>query len=789
MTWFDYMRSFGRSALKERVIERDPTAGMRQPSMQFYATETLINQLPMYRIAYGRMMLRSDPIVRFALNVRNAALMVAEVEITAKRPEVQAWVQRQWDTIWGKHRNKMLAAKSWGFAPLQLVYKSGPGGLAEVEDVKDFAPELVRAQEISGKVCGFKIEDRKLRIPQALWLTFNSEYGSPYGSGLLQRQYPPWFEKWTDHGAKKLLQLRMFKDAYIGDIWWYPQNQLVEIPDGQGGTKRIPWRDLAREIGENRLSGNSTFLPTVMDDKGKKLLDYTPPQAVPGGTEIFEWNKNCDREILRGADVPLEVIEAQENGGFSGRSIPFMVVLSVCTGELTDYVTCLKESLRPAAWLNFGGDPEFDIKPKSLVESFAQDAGGSPMGGGAIGGQPGQRPEKPPQPPGGARMGWVGQDGNVTQFDEQDSRWVTIGGRKDGSEEHKGGFPVQLDSEGRIVKSGGPQGLIGKHVSQVGQHFGEERRTAAREQESKDWGGRKGWNTIVDRQAARWRIKPEVYEKIADQVWSERMHHHGERESAKQYARKRLNLNAGDISRLENQGFDSGSQHDRIKGLDTLSREMASLFPSLGWGGEEHGDKGDHSADLWDLVKEGKQELPSKASRDYHEAIDDYLREEWDRHKKRKATLVEDEPVDSSQFSEYLAMQFDEGGQLTEDIAAIGAKSAASRIRGAASRIRALKKNELLPLETLANAIENELYDLRRGISADLSASMLGGQLVGAADAWSTLPADFEPPPIAAVIPPAPPAEPPSLAGLLGPEEPTPSVRFPVVEDAIESSE
>jgi SPP1 gp7 family putative phage head morphogenesis protein len=1025
MSWFDYLRSFStrREKLKERVVTSDPTAGLPAHAPQFFGSELLVNQLPPYHLAHGRLMLRSDPLVQFALNVRNAALMVAEVEITAKEPVVQQWVQKQWDVLWNKHRNKILATKAWGFGPLQIVFKAGPGGLIEIEDVKDFAPERTRAEECGGKVCGFKIQDRKLRFPQGLWLTFNSEYGSPYGTGCLRRQYPAWFEKWTNHGAKKLLQLRMLKDAYIGDIFWYPKDQLVQIPDGFGGVKTMPWRDLVRELGENRLSGAAQFLPSVYDDKNNKLLDYTPPQDVPGGSQIFEWNEQCDEGILRGADVPMEVVKASETGsGYSGRSIPFMVVLSVCTGELTEYIQCIEQQvLRPAAWLNWGGDPQFEIKPKSLVESFAQDASGSPLGGAAIGGQPGQRPERPspPSQP-GMRMGWVGHDGQVTQFDEDSDRWITIGGREQDGRKHVGGFPVQIDPDGRIVKSGGPQGLVGRHVSEAGGYFGQERRRQAREQEAADWGGRKGYSTIVARQSARWKIDPATYESIADQVWADRLQQHGEREAAKQYARKRLNLNAGDIERLENQGFDHGSDHKRIKGLDTLGREMASLFPALGWGeGYGSGDDRDYGADVWELVKEGKQTLPSKTSREYHAAVDEHLAEEWDRHKRRKSTLVDDEPVDDSQFGEdgplpgdekivdgktyvfrdhrwhiandqsepesepadaniktsasqsrplerlrnkppipvaevipqfhgnigearkwamenlrgkpyvnnetgmsirvarraiekatsesavaksgtpnhlealtalpdlleravlaeshadrgdspdigsmhrfYAPLrvgkdtyrvkltvkeyrregttfythelaeievparklvqdaegvapttqagthvsisdllrgaknqkgeplipeaptQFDEADPVAEDVATTGSRSARQRIRRAASRIRALKKNALTPLTELAQIVEGELLALHRGLSADLAASMLGGHLVGAAEAWTSLPAAFAPPPAVPSLPPAPPAGPPSLADMLGPDEPPPAVSFPVVEDA-----
>jgi hypothetical protein len=132
--------------------------------------------------------------------------------------------------------------------------------------------------------------------------------------------------------------------------------------------------------------------------------------------------------------------------------------------------------------------------------------------------------------------------------------------------------------------------------------------------------------------------------------------------------------------------------------------------------------------------------------------------------------------------------QFDdiEGGQTTDEIAAAGATSARNRIRGAASRIRALKKNELRPLSEIADLISAEIYALRPGLSSDLSASMLGGNIAGAADMLTMLPADLEPPPALPGAPPSEPPPPPSIAGLLGDDVPPPRVTFPVVEEAIE---
>jgi 2'-5' RNA ligase len=376
----------GRDKLRSALVNEDPTKGYH--ANRFYDSSVLVNQLPLYTLFTGRMMVDSDPIVEFAMNVRNAALMVAEVEITAKNGRVQQWLDAQWNTIWELNRRQIVATKKWGFAGIQPTYKFNPTTkLLDIDGLKDFAPEDVRALESGGKQCGFRVRDRKLLGPRALWLTFNTEYGSPYGKGTLRRMYPPWYEKWMDRGAKKLIQQRMIKDAYVGDIFWTPFNMIIEMPDGT----TIPWRDLARQIAENRMSGGAMVLPMFKDDKGNKLMEYEPPQNITGGTDTFAWKDSLDEDILRGADIPIEVIKASETGsGFSGRSIPFMVLLSVCTMEFVEYVKQVQELLRVVAWLNFGGDPDFEMKPKSLVESFAGDAAGSPMGGGAIGGQPGQ---------------------------------------------------------------------------------------------------------------------------------------------------------------------------------------------------------------------------------------------------------------------------------------------------------------------------------------------------------------------------------------------------------------
>jgi hypothetical protein len=170
-------------------------------------------------------------------------------------------------------------------------------------------------------------------------------------------------------GAKRTLRLRMIKDAYVGDIFWYPPDRRFELVNG----KEVSFRELAREIVESRHTGGALTLPLIRDSQGHKLIDYTPPQGVSGYTQIFRWKQDLDLEIWKALEVPPEIIQASTSGsGFSGRWIPFAVALSAVHQELAELIRCIdRDILRPIAALNFGREPQYSIRPRSLVESYA----------------------------------------------------------------------------------------------------------------------------------------------------------------------------------------------------------------------------------------------------------------------------------------------------------------------------------------------------------------------------------------------------------------------------------
>jgi hypothetical protein len=257
------------------------------------------------------------------------------------------------------------------------MYRRQRGGAHDgaivVDRLEPRHPRDARPLMHHGRIAGFALKlasgrSAKVLSPKGLVVTFDAEFGNPYGCALLERAYPVWHEKWMDGGVKRLLRQRMMKDAYIGDIFWYPEG---DADLGNGQTKS--WREVANEIVAARTSGGTLTLPQMLDADGHKLLDYTPPQSTGWMTQMFLWKRDVDADLWKALEVPPEVIEAFARGsGYSGRAVPLMICLAAVQQELAEIIACVdRDVLRPLAHLNFGRPPDYEIRARSLVEAFA----------------------------------------------------------------------------------------------------------------------------------------------------------------------------------------------------------------------------------------------------------------------------------------------------------------------------------------------------------------------------------------------------------------------------------
>ena len=341
------------------------------------------SELPPFTLEVAEAM-RFDAQVRIGLGARNGLLMPARAEAVSADATVARFVQAQWDHLWQCHAQVLLRAKLYGFLPLELVLRPQPAGefagALVMDSLRDHHPRRVRLLLRDGEIAGFRLDPdsqqaQDLLAPLALVCTFDAEFGNPYGCALLERAYAPWYEKWMPGGAKKLLRLRMLKDAYIGDIFWYPPDRQLQLASGE----TLAWRDVAREMVEARQSGGAMTLPLMYDKDGRKLVDYTPPRDMGGATSMFQWKHELDTEIWKALEVPPEVIEAARVGsGWSGRSVPLMVAISAVQLEFAELVRCVnRDLLRPLVELNFGPSYHFELRPLPLMDAY-QNSGAFP---------------------------------------------------------------------------------------------------------------------------------------------------------------------------------------------------------------------------------------------------------------------------------------------------------------------------------------------------------------------------------------------------------------------------
>lgn len=358
--------------LRDRIFGRQDAHSARAKPLS--RPGRIAGELPLFNVEAAELM-RFDPQIRIGLGARNGLLIHARAEAKATSASIAAFVQAQWDHLWQTTGHVLLRAKLYGFLPLELSYKQQLGGSLDgaivFDRLTDHHPREVRIMTRSGEVAGFQLfpnskDQRDVLAPFGLVCTFDSEFGNPYGCALLERAYAPWFEKWMEGGAKKLLRLRMLKDAYIGDIFWYPPERHLNLANGE----TVSWRDVAREMAEARQSGGAMTLPMIYDKDGNRLVDYSPPQDVGHATGIFDWNRALDIEIWKALEVPPEIIEAARVGsGWSGRSVPLIVAVSAVQLEFAEIVRCVeRDMLRPLVELNFGPGQSFELRPQPLVD-------------------------------------------------------------------------------------------------------------------------------------------------------------------------------------------------------------------------------------------------------------------------------------------------------------------------------------------------------------------------------------------------------------------------------------
>lgn len=645
------------------------TSGYR-PHVHFWGMQP--RDLPLFNALYHVPVMMLEPTIRLGLAMRAGPLCQTEFAykqgdewvpgIEADDPTIGDFVERNLKRIWDLHIGGLLDAQKWGWAAAEVVLKQTSAGFIEIAELLHRQAQDVRPLTRNGKVAGvrfLRIEDAEngrvdLEYPYCLWHPFRPEPGQYFGVSICKGAFSPFWDKWMDGGALDVRRLFMHKDAYGGVDVSYPDG-FTEIPITTGSleTRSTPNANIAREMAEQIKAGGVTTRPAQYDQSGKELWTVTRATVPANPAHILTYPKDLDTEMNRGLEIPDDVLESTDGSGgaWAGKTVPqgaFYTGLELWrTGLFGDIKPVLDHLVR----LNFSGRKTwYSIKAKPMALQATEQQGKQPSGASAPAPNPlmmsleaiGRGLPAGPIVKVARRSRAIRMDSSP-----KGAKWITIGGRSKGDKKHHGGFPVQIDSEGRILK-GGPKGLRGKHVSEVGKHFNETRESrakdnddffakagaelrdsiaAAKKEADADFEARGAGNTrslkkIVAYQAEKWGMEEETYKQFMAEIMDEQTKRLRERENVKDSLRKMLGINAGTLRRLQERGGNDGrgGDYSDVKGMDEAAEFLQGNFPHL-----MKSDNAEQEA--WDLVIEGKRRPFSDTSREFHDAIDERLEE------------------------------------------------------------------------------------------------------------------------------------------------------------------
>jgi hypothetical protein len=372
------------TSLKRRLIGVAKTAGYKFfPINQF----TQVRDLPPFNFDVIRAMLL-DPTIRLGLAMRMAPLCQAEfafkegdewVEgVRADNPEVGQFVHRQMKRIWRFDLHHLLKAQIWGWSAGEVMFR-------RVDDRIEYDKFLHRASHDvfaiteNGDLRGTLFKrvaphgQISLLFPKTIWHRFDNESESAYGVSVLKGAFSSWADKWLNGGALDVRRLFMHKDAYGGDTIGYPPGQ-TDI-DGKG---MVPNRDIARQMVEQSKAGSVITKPNAIDPATQKEMWTVERATVPANpVHILQFPKDLDVEMLRGIEIPDDVVTSEASGAWQGKQVPMQAFFCNSERWLSQVIRdVVQQNIEHLVMLNFGRAEEFEVTTKPLAEQALEQIKG-----------------------------------------------------------------------------------------------------------------------------------------------------------------------------------------------------------------------------------------------------------------------------------------------------------------------------------------------------------------------------------------------------------------------------
>lgn len=356
------------------------------PQQQMVSWGLAPRDLPIFTFQTVRAMLW-DPTIRLGLAMREAPLCQAEFAyqdgeswkngVWAEREDVAAFVRRQLWRIWTNDVPALArAAQTCGWTGAEVMYRVTSHRTIEYDSLLTRHPADVRALELNGELWGVAFasggDERtgskvRLQMPRAFWHAFMPEDGALYGQSILRGAYSPWADKWFDGCALDVRRLFAHKDAYGGVDLTYPSG-TTEITKADGTLQIVPNNDIARQIAEQIKAGGVTTRPSELNADGKELWTINRATVPANPAHIFEYPKQLDVEMLRGIEIPDDVITSEATGSWAGKTVPqqaFYTGLDRWGRALIGDIC--RQIIDPLLVLNYGKKQEYHVTLKPLA--------------------------------------------------------------------------------------------------------------------------------------------------------------------------------------------------------------------------------------------------------------------------------------------------------------------------------------------------------------------------------------------------------------------------------------
>lgn len=394
MGLFDWFR--GKSApaapskeqISERIVDAKPTAGYK-PGTAMRQMFGYGNQLPPLSQFYCDIeIMLMHPRVQIALDYFKSGVASAEFDVTARRPDVKAFIEDQFRRFWQASLSKVQEGYDYGWIGAEIVYRIDDAGLLAFDHIKTFHPRDVRPLMQGYEYCGVRIMNvqgeskpvdlfapgEKRILGKAFWYAHKSQHGSLHGRSQIIGAWRPYIRLANQDGGEDTVDMACYRFGVRGVVVRYPPGKPNVKPGG--GDPRDPTNQQTADfIGENLKAGGNVSLPSDYDEKGNPRWDVQTPEYVLNVDSLVNYNGSLEKQISMGIGVPPELLEASETGsGYSGRQIPLEAFYEGQQNIARDIVRAFREQVvEPLVRWNFGEDEiEFDIEVLPLLQTRAK---------------------------------------------------------------------------------------------------------------------------------------------------------------------------------------------------------------------------------------------------------------------------------------------------------------------------------------------------------------------------------------------------------------------------------